>query len=269
MRHFFFICLIVLSAIPTKFFGQTFSGIPTDLRNVVQHSNDKGDLTMIGSYFIGLPYSPNKLSNSVPEKVYFSFDDFDCVTFVENVWALYSSKGIDRKFENKLIQIRYQNQVKYEDRQHYLTTAFDKMVQLNLFSPINNASNSNQILKKIDYLSTYLFKNHIQVDLEKIRVVEKKISIRPFYYFSTKQILQNRIEFKSGDIVGFLSKKSNLDFKHCGFIIFKKGKPFLLHASQEKRVICVSDLSLVDYLIAHPSFLGIQVYRPLFPNDSL
>ncbi len=154
------ISLIFQLGVSANFLGQSDTPISPALRDVIKKSHDQKDVIPIASFFLGLPYLANKLSNSSPENIYYSFNDFDCVTFVENVWALYYSKGIDRLFQKRLIQIRYQNQVSFEERQHYLTSALQKMVYLNLLSPLNNAKNSFKVYKDIHYLSTFLKKNN-------------------------------------------------------------------------------------------------------------
>ena len=73
--------------------------------------------------------------------MYYSFSDFDCVTYVENVLALYYSEGSNAKFIENLIKIRYNDTVSYENRNHYLTKGLQKMVALNILSPINNQFN--------------------------------------------------------------------------------------------------------------------------------
>jgi hypothetical protein len=48
-------------------------------------------------------------------------------------------------------------------------------------------------------------------------------------------LLANRGLLSSGDVIGFVSRRSNLDFFHTGFVIVgRKGELLLRHASQSR-----------------------------------
>ena len=83
--------------------AQTFKGISPELKLVIENSISSKKPMLIGQYFKGAPYLSNRLSKSNPEKVYYSFADFDCVTYVENILALYYSAGANAKFIKNLI----------------------------------------------------------------------------------------------------------------------------------------------------------------------
>lgn len=243
--------------------GQGFQGISTELKKQIEKANEKKDLIQLGQFFIGRPYSHMALSKANPEKVYYSFQDFDCVTFIENILALYLSKGIDSTFQRHLIDLRYfkSNDISYETRMHYLSSALEKWQKLGIVSQIHYSK--EQVLQKnIHYLSSYLHDKNLPIDLAQIQKTEQAISKKTISYIDPKNVGQFLSKLKSGDIIAFLSKRSDLDFKHVGFITIQRGKTYLLHASQEKKVICTSDQDLVSYLKNHPAMIGIQVYRP-------
>jgi hypothetical protein len=97
--------------------------------------------------------------------------------------------------------------------------------------------------------------------------MEQSISNKTISYIDRKNIDQFLPALKSGDIVAFLSNRSDLDFKHVGFISIQHGKTYLLHASQEKKVICTSEQDVAYYLKNHPNMIGIQVFRPNYYAD--
>jgi hypothetical protein len=132
--------------------AQVFTGISSNLKLVIENSISSKNPMLIGQYFKGVPYLSNRLSKSNPEKMYYSFSDFDCVTYVENVLALYYSEGANAKFIKNLINIRYDDTVSYENRNHYLTKGLQKMVALNILSPINNPFNSKLIQKNVQLI---------------------------------------------------------------------------------------------------------------------
>lgn len=261
MKRLGYIMIFILVWIPRYFLGaQSFKELPIKLKFAIEKSISLKTPILIGQYFIGAPYLANRLSKSNPEKVYFSFADFDCVTYVENVLALYNSKGIYARFGENLIKIRYNDTISYESRNHYLTSGLEKLVKLNILTPINNPFNSKSVFKKINYLSEHV--NNKNIDNNKLKEIEKSISSWPIYYFDSMidSVTNNLIQ--NGDVIAFLSSRNDLDFKHVGFVYFKNNKKYILHASQEKKVVCISDLTIDQYLLKNKKIKGFQIYRP-------
>ena len=253
--------MFILVGVPGYFLGaQSFKGIPIKLKLAVEKSISLKTPILIGQFFIGAPYLANRLSKSNPEKVYFSFADFDCVTYVENVLALYNSKGNHIQFSENLIKIRYNDSISYENRNHYLTSGLEKLVKLKILTPINNPFNSKSVFKSIDYLSEHVNNKHI--DRSKLIKTENSISSRPIYYFDSMNDSDTKNLIQNGDVIAFLSSRNDLDFKHVGFVYIKNNKKYILHASQEKKVVCISDVTIDQYLSKNKNINGFQIYRP-------
>ena len=240
--------------------AQTFKGISPELKLVIENSISSKKPMLIGQYFKGAPYLSNRLSKSNPEKMYYSFSDFDCVTYVENVLALYYSEGANAKFIENLINIRYTDTVSYENRNHYLTKGLQKMVALNILSPINNQFNSKFIQKNVNYLSKHVSSNNI--NMARIINIEKLISQKNMYYFDSTKDLEINDLIKNGDVIAFVSSRNDLDFQHVGFVHFKNNKKYILHASQEKKIVCISDVTIDQYIFKNKKITGFQIYRP-------
>jgi len=261
MKKLGFIMMFIVVWVPGYFLeAQSFKVIPNKLKFAIEKSISLKSPILIGQYFIGAPYLANRLSKSNPEKVYFSFTDFDCVTYVENVLALYHSKGNHLQFSENLIKIRYNDSISYENRNHYLTSGLDKMVKLNFLTPINNSFNSKSVFKKINYLSEHL--NNKNIDNNKLKEIENIISNRPIYYFDSMNDYDTNNLIQNGDVIAFVSSRNDLDFKHVGFVYFKNNKKYILHASQEKKVVCISDVTIDQYLLKNKKIKGFQIYRP-------
>jgi len=261
MKHVLLKILILLVGLPGYLLvAQTFKGISPELKVVIENSISSKNPIMIGQYFKGVPYLSNRLSKSNPEKIYYSFSDFDCVTYVENVLALYYSEGVNAKFIENLINIRYTDTVSYENRNHYLTKGLQKMVALNLLSPINNQFNSKSIQKNVIYLSKHLSSNNI--NMARIINIEKSISQNNIYYFDSTKDLEINDLIKNGDVIAFVSSRNDLDFQHVGFVSIKNNKKYILHASQEKKVVCISDVTIDQYILKNKKIIGFQIYRP-------
>ena len=240
--------------------AQTFKGISPELKLVIENSISSKKPMLIGQYFKGAPYLSNRLSKSNPEKVYYSFADFDCVTYVENILALYYSEGANAKFIENLIKIRYNDSISYENRNHYLMKGLQKMVALHILSPINNHFNSKSIQKNVNYLSKHVISNNI--NMARIINIEKSISQKNIYYFDSTKDLKINDLIQNGDVIAFVSSRNDLDFQHVGFVHFKNNKKYILHASQEKKIVCISDVTIDQYIFKNKKITGFQIYRP-------
>ena len=241
--------------------AQTFKGISPELKLVIENSISSKKPMLIGQYFKGAPYLSNRLSKSNPEKVYYSFADFDCVTYVENILALYYSEGANAKFIENLIKIRYNDSISYENRNHYLMKGLQKMVALHILSPINNHFNSKSIQKNVNYLSKHVISNNI--NMARIINIEKSISQKNIYYFDSTKDLKINDLIQNGDVIAFVSSRNDLDFQHVGFVHFKNNKKYILHASQEKKIVCISDVTIDQYILKNKKITGFQIYRPI------
>jgi hypothetical protein len=261
MKHVLLKILILLVGLPGyHLVAQTFKGISPKLKLVIENSISSKNPMLIGLYFKGAPYLSNRLSKSNPEKMYYSFSDFDCVTYVENVLALYYSEGANAKFIKNLINIRYDDTVSYENRNHYLTKGLQKMVALNILSPINNQFNSKLIQKNVNYLSKHVSSHNI--NMARIINIEKSISQKNMYYFDSTKDLKINDLIKNGDVIAFVSSRNDLDFQHVGFVHIKNNKKYILHASQEKKIVCISDVTIDQYIFKNKKITGFQIYRP-------
>jgi len=261
MKHVLLKILILWVWLPGyHLVAQTFKGISPELKLVIENSISSKKPMLIGQYFKGAPYLSNRLSKSNPEKVYYSFGDFDCVTYVENILALYYSEGANAKFIENLIKIRYNDSISYENRNHYLTKGLQKMVALHILSPINNHFNSKSIQRNVNYLSKHVNSNNI--NMARIINIEKSISKKNMYYFDSTKDLEIYDLIKNGDVIAFVSSRNDLDFQHVGFVHIKNNKKYILHASQEKKVVCISDVTIDQYIFKNKKIIGFQIYRP-------
>ena len=235
--------------------------IPSAVLPRIQAAREKHNPLLIAEQFYGLPYSSHALSKENPEKFVVDFSGFDCVTFVENVWSLYRSKGIDSTFLRELEQIRYARKpISYENRNHYLSATFLQMEDKGLFKQVIPSSFRILAVKKVDFLSQFLASKKGMIELSAIQLMEN--SLGPITYVPSASFSQVSSYLQSGDVIAFVSKRKDLDYQHVGFIRQQKGQYYLVHASQDRRKVCQSVESISVYLKNHPSMIGFNVFRP-------
>lgn len=235
--------------------------IPTTLLPRIQAARENHDPLLIAERFYGLPYASHALSKENPEKFVVDFSGFDCVTFVENVWSLFRSKGIDSIFLRELEQIRYARKpISYENRNHYLSASFLQMEDRGLFKQVIPPSFRVLAVKKVEFLSRFLSPKKMMIVLPAIQKMENDLV--PMTYVPSASFSQVTSFLQSGDIIAFVSKRKDLDYQHVGFIRQQKGQFYLVHASQDRRKVCQSVESISVYLKNHPSMIGFNVFRP-------
>jgi hypothetical protein len=141
-------------------------------------------------------------------------DAFDCVTFCETVLAAAMTHNVG-EFEQTLRIIRYHNgEVTWRERNHYYFEWSRHNIDNNVCRPIV-MEGAVDIAKTVD----------TQEGLDKRRFAMRVIPTGVF--FAHKAVLQ------SGDIIGFVSRRPNLDYFHVGFIAFgNKNELLLRHASR-------------------------------------
>ncbi|CAM4258720.1 N-acetylmuramoyl-L-alanine amidase-like domain-containing protein [Aquirufa beregesia] len=239
--------------------------IPLDLQSRIALAQKSQNHVILAEYFLGKPYVANALSAENPEKLYLSLEDFDCVTFIENVMSLYQSKGQDSLYKKNLIHWRYTQpkDIRFETRNHYFSAAMEQLMKDKWIVPIPTHEGI-QIKKSFTFLSQFYRNKNKNISIIALEQVEKNLASAPFSYIPSAKVNMVLSNLKEGDIVTFVSKRNGLDVQHTGFLTFRKSNWYLLHASQELKKVCVSDKNLVEYMKSHPSFLGIQVFRPNF-----
>jgi len=141
-------------------------------------------------------------------------DAFDCVTFCETVLAAALAHDLG-EFEKVLRTIRYHNgEIAWRERNHYYFEWSQHNIDNNVCRPIV-MEGAVDIAKTVD----------TQEGLDKRRFVMRVIPTGVF--FAHKATLQ------SGDIIGFVSRRPNLDYFHVGLIAFgDKNELLLRHASR-------------------------------------
>ena len=151
-----------------------------------------------------------------PEQFVVRDDAFDCVTFCETVLAAALARDLG-EFETSLREIRYRNGiVNWFERNHY----FFEWGQ-------HNVENKTCRWIAIDGA----------IELQKTVYWHRALGRRRFAMtvIPRASFLANKTMLAKGDIVGFITRRPNLDYFHVGFVAFgDHGELLLRHASQSR-----------------------------------
>ena len=172
-------------------------------------------------------------------------DGFDCVTFCETVLAA-ARAGSRDSFNSALKTIRYHDGVvSWRERNHYFFEWGQHNVENNVCKAIDMVG-SIEIEKNV-YWHWELGRRHFA-----IRVIPSAV------------FLGNKTPPANGDIVGFITRRSNLDYFHVGFVATGGGGELLLrHASQSKRRVLDERM---DRFIAVNGVRYVTLLRPQEPR---
>jgi hypothetical protein len=166
-------------------------------------------------------------------------DAFDCVTYCETVLAAAMARE-PAQFDENLRTIRYHNGVvAWRERNHY----FFEWGQHNV---------ENKICRWVAMDGA--------IDIQKTVNAERGLGRRkfPMTVIPRQTLLANKNELAAGDIIGFVTQRTNLDYFHVGFIAFgSKGELLLRHASQTRRRVLDEPLDrfLTKYRVRYVTLL--------------
>jgi N-acetylmuramoyl-L-alanine amidase-like protein len=180
-----------------------------------------------------------------PEVFVIRDDAFDCVTFCETVLAA-AIAGNRSEFDSVLRTIRYHNGVvAWRERNHYFFEWCRHNVENGICRDVT-MDGSLRIERTVD----------TQKGLEKRRFSMRVIPSAVF--------LANTGKLENGDIVGFVTRRPNLDYFHVGFVAFDSGRELLLrHASLSRHRVLDERM---DHFVAVNRVRYVTLLRPQEPR---
>jgi hypothetical protein len=168
-------------------------------------------------------------------------DAFDCVTFCEVVLAAAAARN-RAEFEPELKKIRYlDGQVDWHARNHYWADWCQRNVDNKVCRPVM-IGEPVKVTKDVNS--------------------EPAVGRRRFVLetIPRERLVQNGKLLSPGDIVGFVSRRPDLDYFHTGFIAFgKRGELLARHASRTHRRVVEERLE--DFMIANGT-RSVTILRP-------
>lgn len=228
----------------------------------------------IGRYFLGDEYVAHALEVTDTEKLIVNLRDLDCTTYAENLLAIARTLKADQatfeQYTRELEKIRYRdgNRGEYPTRLHYFSDWIYNNAQNKLIStPADSFGDPLNI--RVNFMSTHPESyKHLQGNPDFINVVEQQeaeISGREYFYIPKEKIQEKESMLREGDIVGLTTSIDGLDVAHVGILVKVDGRMHLMHASQSKLKVEVSDEPLSSFLKPTSKNTGIMVARPIDP----
>ena len=176
-----------------------------------------------------------------PEQFIVRDDGFDCVTFCETVLAA-AVAGNRSDFDSVLRKIRYHDGiVSWRERNHY----FFEWGQHNI---------ENEVCRAVTVPGS--------IEIQKTVYWHRELGRRHFSMtvIPRASLLANKSLLSTGDIIGFITQRPNLDYFHVGFIAFDRhGELMLRHASLSRRRVLDEPM---DAFVAANRVQYVTLLRP-------
>ena len=208
------------------------------------HSAIAQRIQHISRALLGTKYAAHTLIGGPkrPEVFVVREDAFDCVTYCEVVLAAALARDLTG-FAPALRQIRYhRGDVGWRERNHYfadwcernVANKLCRFVTIDGMTTISKASNSEPAFGRREWT---------------LEVIPHAV------------LLSSSWLLEPGDIVGFVSRRANLDYSHTGFVTFGMDRSELLlrHASSTRRRVIDEKM---ERFIATNGVRYVTVLRP-------
>ena len=224
----------------------------------------------IGKFFLGKPYLAGTLETKKAESLIVNLRELDCVTFVESVvalvWCLRSQEKSFGTFQRLLRKIRYRKgQLQgYPSRLHYFSNWIHDNQKKGILKDVTRKIGGRLGRKAINFMTTHqkLYPQlENMVNLRKMRVIERRISRRSFFFIPKKDLGRFEDRIEDGDIIAVTSNKEGLDVQHVGLAVRLKHRIHLLHASSSEGKVVLSKKTLYRYLMQSRTRSWIMVAR--------
>lgn len=240
------------------------------LQSNIESPNDI--MVFYANKLLGTPYVAHTLEGE-KEMLTINIDELDCTTFVETLYALtrttLSRRATWRDYANNLESIRYRNGVMsdYASRLHYISDwIVNNSARGNLKDVTPNFKSCKYLVKTIDFMSKHRSAYPALADsaqFEKIRSNEVGYRSHRIPYIRKESLnsKETKATFKSGDIIGMITKIEGLDVSHLGIVIKENNELYFINASMSGKKVQLEKQTFADYLRDIRSCMGVRVFR--------
>ena len=201
----------------------------------------------IGRTFVGTAYVPQTLEVEGPEGLVIDFQGLDCVTFVENAFALArfvrlggadlldDRPSAEAAYEMLLTEIRYRDgEIEgYPSRLHYFSDWIADNARRGLVEDVGARLGGVLDTQPIDFMTTHTdaYRQLSEpANVERVREAEERLSAAGRTYIPEDHIAAVAAGIRDGDIIAATSTVPGLDIAHTGLAVWVDGTLRLLHA---------------------------------------
>jgi hypothetical protein len=234
----------------------------------------------IGRSFVGTAYVPGTLEVEGPERLVINFRGLDCVTFVENAFALarFVRGGGAQLLEDRpaaeavyaqlLTELRYRDGEieEYPSRLHYFSDWIADNARRGLVVDLGEELDGVRDSEPVDFMTTHAsaYRQLAEpANVERVREAEERLSAVGRTYVPEDRIERVADRVHDGDIIAATSTVAGLDVAHTGLALWVDGRLHLLHAPLVGDSVEISEAPLEARIRSISGQDGIMVARPL------
>jgi hypothetical protein len=224
--------------------GFDIRGAERALHELDRHSSLEARVDSISRLFLGRAYLENPLGGGPDQREMFrcSFDEFDCVTYVEIVLALACTKTTSR-FSRTLRDLRYrEGTVDWFRRNHFMTEWLRINAERGVLADMTTGSESIAKTRTLSGVAG------IGAEQSTFRCFPKRTFTK----------VSSRIQ--TGDVIMFVSTRKHLDVFHAGILIRRDKQILLRNAARSAGKVIEQDVR--EFLRAN-RMSGFILARPL------
>jgi hypothetical protein len=248
-----------------------FTSLPADKKTPYS----PGELMVKAAFsLLNTPYAASTLEGNKDEALVVNLHELDCMTFIENCFALSRAAQFDfpdyEYFTRELRKIRYRNGAirGYPSRLHYTSDWIFDNREKGIIEDISYALGGKRLKVEVHYISShpdaYPALKRNPEDVEIMAGIEKRINRRNNYYYIPRNEINGKAsQIKNGDLVCFVTSIAGLDISHVGIAYRNKGELTFIHASSKAGKVIINPESISDYCFKSSSNKGIIVLRTL------
>jgi hypothetical protein len=236
-------------------------------------------MAALGGTFVGTAYVPHTLEAAGPEALVINFRGLDCVTFVENVFALarfsrepgplelmQDRPRAEDRYEALLTELRYRRGGVdgYASRLHYFTDWVKDNESKGLVTDVSQVLGGVRDTEAVDFMTTHTDAYRQLADAAitaEVRASEERLSSLGRFYLPEDRIAEASPGIRNGDVIAATSTVPGLDIAHTGIALWVDGELHLLHAPLVGEEVQISDVSLAERILRIEGQDGIVVAR--------
>ncbi len=213
------------------------------------------------------PYESALLDRSVPEYLYISLNQTDCMLFIEEVFAYanmlkHKQQSID-DLTSGIKDVRYHGEVAYCNRNHYYKDWALSNINKGLFIDVAKKLTNQYSSYPVDVLSQRIAKLPTHAaDVACIKSREDYINTQKLGFISMKELPKYLPKIKAGDMIGIVRTPNGKadSVYHLGIAYIHDGKVGMIHASSKQKKVVIAD-TITEYLGQFDNSQGIILLR--------
>jgi hypothetical protein len=228
-----------------------------------------------GKKQLGIEYVGGLLDENPVETLVVTLEGSDCVLYVENSYALalttlQESRSWDRFADNlKLLRYRDGKIDGYNSRLHYFSDWMKTNQEKGLIEVLHQETGL-PVVNQVQFMSANrdAYPRLAESDSLFYLIATREAQLRShrLYYIPTEKITEYEKNWKTGDLLGFVSTIDGLDIAHTALVHRDGDRLGFYHASTVGEVM-KDPKTIYEYTRDRRNVKGVVVARPLFQDN--